>query len=430
MAEQASTTLDVVPVEDRNLRGLQIARDVFSVDDRRELAALLTVPAESPALLAFLALCVSEGFSPWANHVWLIPKKIKVPSADGNGEREETKHVPMVGRDGLLHKFHEARATGRARRLDYGVVCEHDTFEARFVKRGPLGYWEVLHEQAPKPAVQHEGAPAISKWRGRVIGAWALLSLAGGEEHYFYAPLEEYARLRHVWLWNGARQRKLPIYHDPREPGKVTFEELIDGVRTRPVQEYEGAWDYKSGMCLKAAQSYVCRIGLGVTGFVPADELRDVGAWQDQPERGAGETAAAFEGFDWGTIANVVIRAELQDAVDEMNALRPNSWSPARCEMRFRERSDYELRKVIEDIRREVEAVRAVDVEPEPPEAVVVEEPEEGERERRQERVEVLGHRKLDLEAALDGASDDEKAQINAELDRIDAELRDLGAES
>jgi hypothetical protein len=53
----------------------------------------------------------------------------------------------------------------------------------------------------------------------------------------------------------------------------------------RPMQEWDGAWDYTSTMILKSAQSYVLRIALGVTGFVPVDELRDVEEWQEAATR-------------------------------------------------------------------------------------------------------------------------------------------------
>lgn len=398
------TALDVVPVEDRNLRGLEIARSVFPPEDMRKIAQLLAVPDDSPALEPFLALCVAEGFSPWANHVWLIPKKVKVPAADGEGEQEIVKHLPMVGRDGLLHRARNTKGRpGGFRGIRSNVVCEKDTFEVRD------DGWEthVLHEFASKPTAFDEGVDP-GRYRGKILGAWAKVYVDGEPPTFYFASVREHARLKQVWAWNESRKRRTPLFHAP--DGKVTFEEFVDGRRMRPVQEFEGAWDYLSTMILKSAQSYALRIALGVTGFVPADELRSVEEWQQdaQPERRAEPPAQA--GFDFEQLPESV-RDRVREAVEAMNERQPHAWSAAKCDMVLKGRSAAELERVAEQIEAELGIV----------DAQVVDE---------------LADRRAVIQAQIVAAEEaddqDALAGLSAQLDQVNAEIeqRDREAEA
>lgn len=434
-APVASTALATVPVEERGLRGLQLAEEMFTPAQREQVAAMLTVPTDSPALMPYLALCVAEGFSPWANHVWLIPKKIKVRAQDGE-EVEETKHLPAVGRDGLLHK---ARQSPLFEDLDFGVVCEHDTFEAW---RDPEAReWKVLHRQASKPTEFAEGE-APDRWRGRVIGAWALLYLKGKRPTYYFANLREHGRLKQTWAYNPEAHKRKPLWRGPKG---VTFDEFsqIDGKveRNAPVQEWEGAWDYLSTMILKSAQSYVCRIGLGVTGFVPVDELRNVEEWQagDVGPSSAALGSVTIESADVSKIvpdAPEELRMQLQRAIDAANDQEPFSWAPAKCEMVLTGRSEDELRAILEGIERENElrAQRADRASAAAAAAAPAEEEVDGEvvegelTAEQRDRVEAARHRLADLQAARDElqAGSEQDAALAAEMDQVEAEIRSI----
>jgi hypothetical protein len=422
--------LALVPVEERNLRGLSLAREMFTPEERQEVAALLSVPSDSPALMPYLALCIGEGFSPWANHVWLIPKKVKIKGRDGAEDREEEKHIPAVGRDGLLHK---ARQSPIFDDLDFGVVCEHDTFEAWYENRE----WNVLHRQASKPT---EFAPdeAPDRWRGRVVGAWSMLFLKGKRPTYYFANLREHGRLQQVWAWNQEARKRKPLYRDAQ--GRETFAEFGERGRNAPVQEWAGAWDYLSTMILKSAQSYVCRIGLGVTGFVPVDELRDVKAWQEDTgaaQVSSGAVSLDVADFDFDSLdVPDELRERLRRAVDTANGQVAFSWTPAKCEMVFTARSADELAGIVEDIERENDlreqridrsAGGGAAAEPEEVTGEVVP-PAEGLSAEQRDRVNMLRHRLADLEAARDDApaNSPEDAALAAEMDQVEAEIRSI----
>lgn len=435
--EATTTALATVPVEERGLRGLELAEGMYDAPQRRQIAAMLSIPAESPALMPYLALCIAEGFSPWANHVWLIPKKVKMQSADGEGTTEVEKHLPAVGRDGLLHKARmtlRSREVGSFRGLRANVVCERDSFE---VEDDGVDV-RVLHRFASKPT-EFAAEDSPDRYRGRVIGAWAKLTQEGLPPTFYYANLREHGRLRHVWAWNDAARKRKPLYHAPG--GGVTFDEFTAAAgrtdRNRPVQEWEGAWDYVSTMILKAAQSYVLRIGMGVTGFVPVDELRDVREWQQDTGAAQAPPPITVEfDFDSLDVAGDV-RERLRRAVEAANVQDPLTWGPAKCEMVFKSRSEDELLARIEDIERENDlreqrlagagAEHVVD-------ATAVEEkgdaaPDAAPSASNEERVAVLMARLASLRAQAHSADEEQVQMVADELDQIIAELRTLGVD-
>lgn len=447
IGEAREDALALVPVEERGIRGLSLATQMFTPEEREQVAALLSVPKNSPALLPYLALCIAEGFSPWANHVWLIPKKVKVPSADGSGEVEETKHLPAVGRDGLLHKARMTKGkVGGYRGMTFNVVCERDTFEVEYTG-DEMTDPKVMHRFASKPTTFEEGE-APDRYRGRVIGAWAKLRIDGEPPVFYYANLREHGRLRHVWAWDDAARRRKPLYHALN--GGVTFSEMAQNaqgqtVQLRPVQEWEGAWDYLSTMILKSAQSYVCRIGLGVTGFVPVDELRDVEEWQNTPTAQQAATGSvAIEAFDFAKLdVPDELRERLQKAIDTANELDPFSWGPAKCEMVLHGRTADELASIVEeverqnDLREQTIAKQAGQPAEEPiADAEVVEDAPAPTTatvdEATAERIEFLRGRARELRAHIEAAEEagDETGASRADLDQIEAEIAMLGGQA
>lgn len=440
-----TTALAEIPVEERNLRGLELADSMFPQKQRDQIAALLTIPANSPALMPYLALCVGEGFSPWANHVWLIPKKVKVPSEDGNAEVEVTKHIPMVGRDGLLHKARQSKGrAGGFRGLKFGVVCERDTFEV--FEDGSFDGPAVMHRYASKPTQFDEGV-APDRYRGRIIGAWAKCFVEGEPPTFYFASLREHGRLRHVWEWNDAVKGRRPLYHAPG--GGVTFDAMaqVDNgasakitVQNRPVEEWEGAWDYLSTMILKAAQSYVLRIALGVTGFVPADELRSVEEWQNEPLRVENvHESMAVADFDFDTLAvSEELRERLRVAIDAANAADPFSWAPAKCDMVLSGRPESDLEAIAGQIEEEnsIRAARAEKVEQARAEREEADAAAEAQRVERAAEAEAhpelpeLLRRRDELVGQVEAAEDpDVKAGLRARLDQVEMQIRAIRGE-
>lgn len=437
MAEEVA----VIPESERNLRGLELAELHFPIARRAQVAQFLDIPPESPALLPYLALCASLNLSPVFGHVWLIPKKIKAVAAKDGEPAQEARVVykPAIGRDGLLHKARETKGQrGGYKGMTYDVVCEADTFEVERTidpDKPPM----VIHRYASKPTIFAAGQ-AADRYRGRIIGAWACCYIDGEPPHFYFANLREHARLRHVWDYNPNERQRRPLFYDAA--GKATWAEFDGkGIRHKPMQEFEGAWDYTSTMVLKAAQSYVLRIGLGITGVVPVDELRDPREWQgvDEPQHGAlMDEPATFDAREFTDDPG--LQARLADAVGIANELDPFAWAAAKCQMVMANRTAGELVGIVEQIERENELrkKRADAAKAEPViEGEAVEDPEPlraddpaAETERHaevdQERVDMLRARLADLRGKRMAATEEQQGEIVAELDQIEAELRGL----
>lgn len=424
-----SSAVATIPAEERQLRGLELAERHFPPERREQIAAFLELPAEHPALLPYLAWCAGMNLSPIAGHVWLIPKKIKAK----DGEPERTIYKPAIGRDGLLHKARETKGqAGGYRGMKFGVVCERDTFEVE--EDGTFDGPRVLHRYASKPTEFDPAGEQPDRWRGRVIGAWAKCFVDGEPPTFYYANLREHGRRKQVWAWDDASHKRLPVWRMP--DGQIGTSQYAPSASAKPVEEWDGAWDYTSTMVLKAAQSYVLRIGLGVTGVVPVDELRDQRGWSEG-DAGGGEafSAVAHEapGFDVGAVSSDGELVErLQRAIEAANVQDEFAWPPAKCEMVLSGRSDGELAAIVEQIERENDlrdqrAARAsepaVPAEPEVPEAEVVETPEVD-----PEEVERLRHEAADLRVAFEATEGEEKAALGAQLDQVESRLRELGA--
>jgi hypothetical protein len=282
-------TTDLVPTT-----GFDLAQQIFPPAKRKAIATFLQVEPDDPALLPYLAVCASYGLDPVMGQIWLIPQKAR----GRDGTEGERKYRPAVGRDGFLAT---ARRDGRYRGMQYGVVCEHDVFEVAYdetLSRTDLPV--IVHRFANKPVAFDEGE-APDRWRGRILGAWAKCYVEGQPTTFYFAPIREHMKLRH------------------NRDGTV---------------EPEGSWSYTSTMILKCAQSYVLRIALGVTGVVPADELREQSSIEGSVESEVIEAAD----FDWDGLAEhsqadpMVITA-LRGAVEHIETLAPMSWPAAKLDM-------------------------------------------------------------------------------------------------
>lgn len=205
--------------------------DRFSQERKQQIAQFLDVPEDSPAFLPFLAISYELGLNPILGEIWLIPQAIREKQG-GSWVTVGHKYRPSVGRDGLLRK---AREDPSFEGIKSDVVCANDEFEVEHDTSNPYAPPKIIHRYGKK-----EAGKDPRRSRGAVIGAWAILYLRNRPPVYFFADAAEYAKTK-----------------------------TRDGKK-----EYSGAWEYTSAMCLKAAVSYVCRTGLGVSGVLPADEMR------------------------------------------------------------------------------------------------------------------------------------------------------------
>lgn len=300
----------------------------WSEDEREQLAKLHGgVSIHEPGFIAMLATALDLGLDPLRGEIWLAEGR------QWSAARNEwtVAYQPAVGRDGLLK---HARSQKAFKAVRFNVVCANDTFEVED------DGWEtkVLHRFASLgPAAAEQGHE--SEWRGEVVGAWAKLYYADDRPPLFYfAPAHEHVR---------------------------TEEKIIDG--GQKVESPIESWKYISAMIIKSAVSYVLRIGFGVTGIVPFDELR-----VDDPQFMGGEELSASgaqldedpnplnaEFIDQLEAVPEALRKELKIALDQINELVPFSWSPAKVRMRLGSDCDEDkARAVLAEVEGEYKALR------------------------------------------------------------------------
>lgn len=410
--------------EERATHGLQLAEEIFTPERRVAIAQFLNVQADDPAMLPYLATCAAYQLDPVMGQIWLIPQKVRVQ--DGDATVNVTRYRPAVGRDGYLAI---ARREPRYMGLKGQVVCEHDTFEVEY--DGSEHEPKVLHKFASKPVAFAADEPP-HRWRGKILGAWARAIVAGQPDTFFYAPIHEFMRMREKWEGPRGNRRK-----------------VVDA-NGRPIMEAEGAWGYVSTMILKAAQSYVLRIGLGITGLVPADEVAGLQGHEltGQPDT-EGTVADASIEFDFSTVtADPGLASALDELVTRVNELAPLSWTPAKCEMVMANADDAQLKRIVAQLEREVEALEARSQRGSAPSAAEqpvpepdgqVEEPaaESGSEadeevadaevvpEVDEEHVAALRKRLADLEERMEGVEPEteEFAALSDEIDQVSGEL-------
>jgi len=289
----------------------------FTEDDRQAIAHHVGIEATNPALLPFLSVAASMGLSPLSGEIWLL-----------KGEREtsgglEIFYRPAVGRDGFLKK---ARETDNFKGIRSDVVRAKDTYEVEHTQDG----LNFVHRHASLG----EGVNADDQesHRGAVRGAWGLLEYKDGTSpFFFFAEISEYARTKTV---------------------------VIDG---HPQEVPEGTWAYLSAMILKCAQSYVCRIGCGISGAVPVDELKgggqatgvQPGVQRDQriDADPTDENDAFIDALDKVTPET---RKALKEALREANQLTAFSWAPAKVSIVLNDADQHEAEKVLAGVEREI----------------------------------------------------------------------------
>lgn len=419
------TTTDLVRPEDQAVHGFELAERVFTAERRVQVAQFLNITAEDPVLIPYLVACATYGLSPIMGEIWLIPQKVKV--RNGDTTTSENRYRPAVGRDGFLTI---ARRDKRYAGLQGAVICEHDTFEVEYT--GNLAEDpKVLHRFASKPTVFEPGDDP-GRWRGRILGAWAKCYTHGQPPTFYEASLREHGKLEQEWEWGQQRGERKYVWL--KEDGAKTFDNT-----GRPSMQWAGAWEYVSAMILKAAQSYVLRIAMGITGLAPADEM--------QPQLTAGSgvlTESVPDQFEWEQLeCPPELRERLRLAVEAANELAPMSWSPAKCEMVLMSRSVEELEDRAASIEREAELHAAAIDPPRTPieaapqtehepvgqvEDAVVVEPPPPLTDEQKAQLEALRHREGDLVAGVDAAEvgSEEHATLLQELEQVETEVRNF----
>lgn len=300
---EGTTDLVKAPVQENPIARMERA---WPKEHREALAQFLNIEADDRAFIPFLALCAEMDMNPFTGEVWLIPKKKR----GADGEEAGRQLTPAIGRDGLL-KY----ARGQKEYLGFksGVVCENDEFAIDY------GEGKVHH-------VQSKRADQGENWRGKILGAWCKVDVRGREPLIYYAPLKEHGRYKQ------------------RENGGY----------------WEGAWDYTSAMITKAAVSYSHRLALGVSGFVPVDELRPDGS---SITEGAGG-AAAVEAPDVSELIRQLVpdeelAGELVKEVEEANGHAPFSWGKSKIRMMLEGRGESGARAILEEVREDNAKARA-----------------------------------------------------------------------
>jgi hypothetical protein len=266
---------------------------------RRAVAAFHGVQEEDPALDALLVAAAMYELDPILGGLQLLPDSQR--GTDGAEGSSTLK--PHAGRDVLLTI---ARRTEGYKGLKFGVRCKGDKFTLKWT--GKPGDPQLRHEYAPEA---DDEDPA--EHRGAILGAWARLLIDGQADTFHYVPLHEKDREDSSRFWR----------------------------------------DYKTEMILKAAQSYVCRIGCGITGIVPSDEI----ALSANRGGGGKPEQVSAETFDVDFGQDAELRRRLVEAIDRANALTPNSWTEAKAQMVLNSRTDEDREKIAGDIENEVEAM-------------------------------------------------------------------------
>lgn len=428
------TAVATRPNEQTSVQGFEIAERVFTEERRAQIALFLNVSPTDPVLMPYLVTCATYGLSPIMGEIWLIPQRVKV--RDGDAESMQNRYKPAVGRDGFLSI---ARRDARYRGLKGAVVCEHDSFEVDY--DGSPGEPRVLHRFASKPTIFEEDGQSPENYRGRILGAWAKCMVEGQDPVFYFASLREHGKLEQAWEWGDKPGEK--ILHWLDEGGKLTLDR---GVTGRPKMRWAGAWEYVSAMILKAAQSYVLRIGFGITGLAPADEMRmndDALALQLDSQPQGGRAMIGSGEFDWSALdAPEELRERLRSAIDAANELAPMSWSAAKIEMVLLGRPVEELEVRAGEIEHEADLYSSrIDRPPSKGEpAAAASEPvgqvEEADQvarpreltEAEKATVDGLRGEEADLLAAIDAADvgSEEHAAHLQQLGRVEADLREL----
>jgi hypothetical protein len=306
------TDLAVVDPAERAIAGMRAAEELFTPDRRAAIARFLDIEPEDPGFIPYLAVCAKYGLDPVMGEIWLIPQSQR----GEDGQQGEKKLRPSVGAAGYLSI---ARRTPEYEGMVDDVVHGNDSF--RVLREIDLETGKA------KLAIRHEypdlqDAPEDDKigFRGPVIGAYAVVYVTGQRPTYYFADL--------------------------REHGKK-------GERRDGAKYWKGSWGYTSAMILKSARSHALRSALGITGIVPADELREDDPEAVEEKASYTELAASIPG------AGSDLQEELLAAVLRANELGPWAWTPAKVQMVMGGRAETQLRAILEDIQKSSAAAEA-----------------------------------------------------------------------
>jgi hypothetical protein len=260
-----------------------------------------------------LAVCAAWGLDPFAGQVWLLKQK-------GRDAEGVERWRPSAGRDGYLAI---ANRQPDFRGIAGDVVRERDYYAVEWkTAEDGTGMVPVIshrYEQGPSDDGQQR------KVRGNVLGAWAFLFRTGRLPVYYYAPWEEHHR----------------------DPSK-------------------SAWNFRSAMILKAAQSMVLRLGYSITGLVPVDEMNaglpisdgSGGQFEAQPE-----TPWLDDDLPWGEDETAsALRTAVRRAWESGN----QEWNRARLAMRLTGNREALLADIAATLPVEGSAEEVLDGEPEP----------------------------------------------------------------
>lgn len=299
----------------------------FPIAERRQVASYLGLDKDDPVIYGLIAVSRESGLSVFRGELFAIDTQEMLRDGQGTLSERWTKR-PAAGRDGLLAV---ARRQKGFRGVTGDVVCANDAFDVDW-SAGPGAPPKIEHRHATLAA--GSSVAAARDYRGAIVGAWAYVEVDGQLPFFYFAHLREHGR-------------------------RYASE---NGV------QWAGAWEYTSAMILKAAMSYVLRIKFGITGIVPADELKNDPSLARSiavaPEQLLDVGDAVPEEFREAPVGN-----RLLAAVRELNDIDPTRWPSAKCEMAFPGRSAVELERLAEQIEAELAAVKAarVDAPPEPP---------------------------------------------------------------
>lgn len=361
--------------------------------DERQLAILNNTVAKglSPAETGhFLELARSLGMNPWANEIWCV----KSPGSNGG----EGKLLMMVGRDGLI---------GKAERdyddyLGYDAGCVYANDEFARVEPDPDS-----KSMRARAGVLHKQAHPSN--RGDLLGAWAVCERASRPPRYFYAALSEYMPV------SDAKKKYSPW----GSAVAVMIEKVPISITHRTL------CGLGSAVHIEEEMGRVLHTGLYPDEDIPVDPMQ--------------ATADLQNAIDANVPPDHVDR--LIDLIEEMNGLAPYSWTPAKVELVFKDKTPYAISAELAAIEKQIEELRAraVQVEPEHPlvpEDAEIVEPEaveaeatsdsatsdEASADASDEQEEIIRRAHVtELEEALknDDLADQQRSDIEAELDLL-----------
>jgi len=284
----------------------------FHEPERAAIARHVGVTVEHPAFEHYLGMAAYLGLSPLLDEIFLV----QTDTFNRDTGIWDTTLRPAVGRDGFLkHARRDANFYGAPRG---NVVCANDHFE--------------FSDDGREVTILHK-VDGDETERGEVKGAWAKLFFRDGQApFFFYAPLSEYGKRGVVAGTDGAEGE----------------------------EDWVGAWSYTSAMILKCAQSYVLRIGFGISGVVPADEIRGGVSTLVADTSGSGKVRKHPQASNNESIVRELIAVDdatkdrLVAALARVNDLSPFSWATAKVSVSLEGVDQAAAEKVLAQIEREV----------------------------------------------------------------------------